>query len=76
MKLTIIRTAKNGKKFLHTRTIEKFMERIMADTKEGDVSRMRREIDFLNDGEREYQHMKSIPRVFPALHLSAPAAEA
>ena len=70
MKLTIIRTAKNGKKFLHTRTIEKFMERIMADTKEGDVSRMRRDIDFLNDGEREYQHMKSIPRVFPAAEMT------
>ena len=67
MKISIVRTGKNSQNHLTVRDFDTFIERLKRDTVEGDVARLRREVDFLSDEGREYAHMLQMPRVYPAV---------
>lgn len=70
MKISIIRTEKGVTKHLSTRDLDTFIERIKRDNRNGDVARLRSEVEFLGNEEREYQHLLSMPQVFPAVLMT------
>jgi hypothetical protein len=49
------------------RDFDTFIERIRRDNKEGDVARLRREVDLLSNEEGEYEHMLQMARIYPAV---------
>lgn len=67
MKISIVRTDKNSQKLLTVRDFDTFIERIRRDNKEGDVARLRREVDLLSNEEGEYEHMLQMARIYPAV---------
>lgn len=75
MKLTIIRTEKNQKKRLSTRTLENFIERIRNDNAEEEVTRMRRDLIYYYEDDRVAERMKAVPRIYPAAEMTKESDE-
>lgn len=73
MKLTIIRTEKNQKKRLSTRTLENFIERIQIDNAEEEVTRMRRDLIYYHEDDRVAERLKAVPRIYPAAEMTKDA---
>lgn len=67
MKLTFVLRNKNNELKLSTKTLERFVERIKTDTKDGAVARRRRQLSY---GE----HIDGFDRLYPS-HLIYPSAE-
>ena len=66
MKLTLIRTDKQNRQHLTTKTLERFAERVKTDTKQQIVSELRREIPFMSGLGAEFHKLEQLPRVYPA----------
>ena len=66
MKLTLIRTDKQNRHHLTTKTLERFAERVKTDTKQQLVSELRREIPFMSGFGAEFPKLEQLPRVYPA----------
>ena len=66
MKLTLIRTDKQNRQHLTTKTLERFAERVKTDTKQQLVSELRREIPFMSGFGAEFSKLEQLPRVYPA----------
>ena len=66
MKLTLIRTDKQNRQHLSTKTLERFADRVKTDTKQQLVAELRREIPFMSSPEAEFPKMAQLPRVHPA----------
>ena len=66
MKLTLIRTDKQNRQHLTTKTLERFAERVKTDTKQQLVSELRREIPFMSGLGAEFPKLEQLPRVYPA----------
>ena len=66
MKLTLIRTDKQNRQHLTTKSLERFAERVKTDTKRQLVAELRREIPFMSSFGAEFAKMEQLPRVHPA----------
>lgn len=66
MKLTLIRTDKQNRQHLTTKSLERFAERVKTDTKRQLIAELRREIPFMSSFGAEFAKMEQLPRVHPA----------
>ncbi len=66
MKLTLIRTDKQNRQHLTTKSLERFAERVKTDTKRQLIAELRREIPFMSSFGAEFTKMEQLPRVHPA----------
>ena len=66
MKLTLIRTDKQNRQHLTTKTLERFAERVKTDTKLQLITELRREIPFMSSSRTTFPKMEQLPRVYPA----------
>ena len=66
MKLILIRTDKQNRQHLTTKTLERFAERVKTDTKQQLITELRREIPFMSNGQSAFAKMERLPRVYPA----------
>ena len=66
MKLTLIRTDKQNRQHLTTKTLERFAERVKTDTKQQLITELRREIPFMSNGQSAFPKLEQLPRVYPA----------
>ena len=73
MKLILIRTDKQNRQHLTTKTLERFAERVKTDTKQQLITELRREIPFMSNGQSAFAKMERLPRVYPAAELTSGA---
>ena len=66
MKLTLIRTDKQNRQHLTTKTLERFAERVKTDTKQQLITELRREIPFMSSKQTTFPKLEQLPRVYPA----------
>ena len=68
MKFSIVRTDRNKATHLTVKSVEWFMERILTDTKAGDVCRLRQHVAYCGNGDG-YDKYDTIAKVYPAAVL-------
>ena len=70
MKVTLIRTDKNNVEHLSTYTMEKLMERLQTDNRQGSVALLQRQLPMLIYNGGHFKDMHLLPRVYPAVELT------
>ena len=67
MKFSLVRTDKKNETHLTVKTAEWFMERILKDTKAGDITKLRQHIQY--DGSIGSYDASAVPMVFPSVEM-------
>ena len=70
MKITLIRTDKKNVAHLSTCTLEKLIDRIKTDTKQGSVGQLRRQLPMIVSNGWTFKDMHLLPRICPAVELA------